>query len=273
LAAFVWNEHTAADPVLPLDLLLTPNIAASVIGSVIIGAWLFGIDTFIPLFVQGVKGGSATQAGRTITPLFVTWAVSVVVAAHVVLRFGFRRTAVTGSAIIALGVLGLAIGAADPERSGPLFFAAMIVIGLGMGPTSLSFLLDVQNSVARDRRGTATGAVIFARTMGGSLGVGILGGTMGLLLARRLATTTDVDIAAALRPETHSRLAPGQLLAVQGALGRSLRDVFFLMLAMAIPAIICSLGLRGGRAVSHADAGGGREAVEDALDLTVAVEH
>lgn len=272
LAAFVWNEHNAADPLLPLDLLLTPNIAASVAGSVIFGALFFGIDTFIPLFIQGVKGGDAMQAGRAITPMFLTWAVSVVIAARVVVRLGFRRTALTGSAIISLGILGLVFGAADPARSGPWLLVGMIVIGLGMAPTSLALLLDVQNTVARARRGTVTGAVILARTMGGALGVGILGAVMSLLLGRRLVNTPGVDVTAALRPETHALLAPSQLSAVQDALGRTLADVFLMMLALALLMIGCALGLRGGRAVSHADAGARPASADEELDLTVAVE-
>ena len=81
LALFVWREHWAADPILPLDLLLTPHIAAAIVSSFLIGALMFGIDTYIPLFMQGVKGGKATNAGLTITPLFLSWSLSAAVAA------------------------------------------------------------------------------------------------------------------------------------------------------------------------------------------------
>ncbi|MFO0951884.1 MAG: hypothetical protein U0835_12180 [Isosphaeraceae bacterium] len=67
MVLFVRNERRVKDPVLPIDLLLTPNIFAAVCGSLLIGGLLFGIDTFVPLFVQGVRGGSATAAGRMIT--------------------------------------------------------------------------------------------------------------------------------------------------------------------------------------------------------------
>jgi MFS family permease len=272
LVLFVRQERRAADPLLPIDLLLTPNIAAAVGGGFVIGALLFGMDTYVPLFVQGVQGGSATRAGRTITPLFLTWAVSVAVAARVVAPLGFRRTAVIGSVLITAGLLSLALGAMFPGYAVPLFFAGMVVTGLGMGPTSLAHVLDVQNAVARDRRGTATSAVIFSRTMGGALGVGLLGASLGLGLSGRLASTPGVEVAAALRPETHKLLTPEVLLAVQDALGRSLRDVFFQMAALATLMIVGSFGLRGGRAESHADAGTGhREAGSQSLSL--AVEH
>lgn len=275
LALFAWQESVAADPVLPLDLLMTPHIAAAVGGSFLIGVILFGIDTYIPLFVQGVRGGTATVAGKTITPLFLSWSISVFVAARVVVRLGFRRTAVVGSLLITSGTLGLALGTVYPAWSGPLFLAGMLVVGLGMGPTSLCSILGVQNAVPWGRRGVATGAVLFFRTMGGALGVGALGASLGWELSQKLADTRGVDVAAALRPETHARLGRAQLLAVQDALGQGLSHVFLLITLTAVLLIACSLGLRGGRAASHEDAGEtfGHDSVRDDLQLAVGIEH
>lgn len=285
LGWFVRQERVAVDPVLPLDLILSRTIGSAIAGSFLIGALLFGIDTYIPLFIQGVRGGTATQAGRMITPLFLSWSISVAVAAKVVVRLGFRRTAVVGSLLIATGVLGLAAGAAWPEWSGLLFTTGMVVIGLGMGPASLSYILGVQHEVNWGRRGVATGAVTFFRTMGGALGVGVLGATLGFALARRLAVSqaAGIDIAAALRPETHKLLTMPQLVAVQEALGRSLRDVFLQMFAMSVLACLCSLGLRGGRAGGaqnqNQDGAGaeaneqGREPESASAGLAVGLEH
>jgi len=97
-ALFFWRESKAADPILPLDLLTNVPIAAAIAGSFLIGGLLFAIDTFLPLYIQGVEGGTATAAGRSITPLFLAWAISVTIAAKVVVRLGFRATAVIGSA-------------------------------------------------------------------------------------------------------------------------------------------------------------------------------
>lgn len=274
LVMFVRHEQKAADPLLPIDLLLTPNIAASVCLSVMIGGLLFCIDTYVPLFMQGVLGSSATLAGRTITPLLLSWSISVAVAAKVVVPLGFRRTAQVGSLLIAAGSIGLVFGAAHPAHANLIFMASLGVIGLGMGPTSLSCILDVQNSVARDRRGTATGVVIFSRTMGGALGVGLLGASLGIGLASRLGSAQGIDPTAALRPESHALLTPEQLRAVQQALGASLRDVFLQMAGMAGMAFVCSFGLRGGRAVSHKDAGTSHheQPAPEPFDLA-AVEH
>ena len=256
LVGFVVREHHAADPVLPLDLISRGPIAAAIVGSFAIGALLFGIDTYIPLFVQGVRGGTATEAGWTMTPLFVSWALSVFIAVWVVIHLGFRATAVAGATIATIGTACIAAGAQWPALSRPLFMIGMIITGIGFGPTSLSFILSTQNSVDWGQRGVATGAITFFRTIGGALGVGFLGATLGFGFAGRLADAgaTGIDAVAALRPETHARLGPEQLAIVQAALGRTLRDVFLQMFVVGVVALIASTRLARGQAQDKVDA-------------------
>jgi len=87
------------------------------------------------------------------------------------------------------------------------------------------------------------------------MGVGVLGASLAFEFARRLASAGagGIDVVAALRPETHELLSPAQLQLVQGALGRTLRDVFLLMLALAVVAIPCAARLAAGRAVSRVE--------------------
>jgi EmrB/QacA subfamily drug resistance transporter len=255
LALFVAVERRASDPILPPDLFTRVPIASAIAASFLIGALLYGIDTYIPLYVQGVLLGTATQAGEVITPLFLSWAVSVAVAAKLVVRFGFRTTGVVGMGMIALGMAGLALGAARPDSAVVLFKVSLVVTGLGFGPGSLACILGVQNAVDWNRRGAATGAVTFSRVLGGAMGVGVLGATLAFEFARRLAAAngSGIDIIAALRPETHNLLTPEQLRIVQDALGRTLRDVFLQMFALSIVAILCATRLAPGRAVSRVE--------------------
>jgi MFS family permease len=154
-------------------------------------------------------------------PLFFAWAISVALAAKAVVRYGFRRGGMVGSSLVALGTLGLFVGTTFPEWSRTWFFIGLAVCGLGFGPTSLSFILAVQHAVSWGQRGVATGAVTFLRTIGGALGVGLLGATLAWELAHRLAVSgaSGIDIAAALRPETHELLTATQLAVVQANLG------------------------------------------------------
>ncbi len=245
LVAFVIRERMAADPILPLDLLARPTIAAALVGSFLIGAILFGLDVYVPLFVQGVRGGGATQAGRALMPLFLAWAVSVAVAARAVVRFGFRRAGIVGSVLIVSGNLMLVAGAVAPEWSRVAFAVGLMVVGFGMGPASLCMILAVQHSVEWGQRGVATGAVTFLRTIGGAIGVGLLGALLAAGLGARLALAGAIDVAAALRPETH-RLLPREVLTlVRANLGLGLRDVYLVIAGLGLASLLCTLWLPG----------------------------
>jgi multidrug resistance protein len=253
LVAFVIRERRAADPILPMELMLRQTIATSVIGSFLIGGILFGIETYVPLFIQGVRGGDASLAGQALTPLFLSWAVSVALAAKAVVRWGFRRGGMFGAGLVSLGSLTLVAGAMFPAWARPIFTLALIVVGMGMGPASLGFILAVQHTVSWGQRGVATGAVIFFRTIGGAIGVGILGGALAWELGAVLSSagSTGIDVAAALRPETHQMLRPSDLSLVQSALGQSLRDVYVQMFLLALCTFGCAAGLPGKIAASN----------------------
>lgn len=243
-----------------------PVIAASLFGSLCFGGIFFGLDTYVPLFVQGVRGGAATQAGLALMPLFIAWAISVALAAKAVVHHGFRRAGVIGSALAALGSLGLVIGAIFPDWSRLCFIVGLAIVGTGMGPTSLSFILAVQHSVSWGQRGVATGAATFLRTVGGAVGVGLLGATLAWGLAHRLASSggAGIDVVSALRPETHQLLSHGDLSLVQSSLGLTLRDVFLQIVFLGIGSMICAFWLPGKHATqAHANVDVDEEALED----------
>ena len=255
LTIFVVVERRASDPILPPDLFVRPSIAAAIAGSFLIGALMFAIDTYVPLYVQGVLGGKATQAGAVITSLFLSWAISVAIAAKVVVRLGFRTTALVGMTLISLGMAGLVVGAMVPAWSVQIFQVSLAITGFGFGPASLSCILNVQNEVDWNRRGVATGAIQFFRTLGGAVGVGALGATLAYEFGHRLLAVHagDINIVAALRPETHDQLTHNQLILVQSALGQTLRDVFGQMFVLAIIAIGCASRLARGPAQSRVE--------------------
>jgi hypothetical protein len=167
--------------------------------------------------------------------------------------------------LIALGNVILVVGAMFPEWSRPWFVVGLAVCGLGMGPTSLCFILAVQHAVSWGQRGVATGAVTFLRTIGGAIGVGVLGAALGWGLANRLALAgaTGIDVAAALRPETHKFLSPVQLALVQLNLGATLRDVYVQMMALGIGCLVCAWWLPNRHATLSHTRSHEREVPED----------
>ena len=224
LVLFVIREHHAADPILPMDLMTRPTIAASLIGSFLVGGILFGLETYVPLYMQGVRGGDATLAGRALMPLFLAWAISVALAARAVVHYGFRRGGMVGSALVALGTLGLVMGTTFPDWSRVWFFVGLAVCGLGIWADFAQLHPGRSARGELGPAGVATGAVTFLRTIGGAIGVGLLGATLGWELAHRLAVSGAIgnQCRSRSRPETHELLTATQLAAVQANLGLTL---------------------------------------------------
>jgi len=93
LAVFLWQEQRTGEPILPLTLFKNRIIAISSIGGLILGILMFGITSFIPLFVQGVQGGTATNAGLTLTPFLLAWPIAATLSGRIVIRYGYRFSA------------------------------------------------------------------------------------------------------------------------------------------------------------------------------------
>ena len=181
LGGFVMTERRASDPILPMGLLKQPLMARTLIVVFFTGTAIFGGITFIPLFVQGVMGATATEAGQVLTPLFLGWVVMSIAGARFTVRLGYRRLAVAGCAMLTLGFVGLTTLNADSGRGTVL--VAGFLMGSGMGLSMLSVLLAVQHGVAREHLGLATSLNQFSRSVGAAIGVAAL----GALMARGLA--------------------------------------------------------------------------------------
>ena len=145
---------------------------------------MFGAIAFIPLFVQGVLGGTATEAGQALTPLFLGWVVMSIVGARVTVQLGYRVVSIAGSVLMTTGFLGLVL--LDARIATVVAARRVLVIGAGMGTQMLSLLLAVQHGVDRSRLGIATSLNQFSRSIGAAVGVAV----MGAILARSLAGVT-----------------------------------------------------------------------------------
>jgi EmrB/QacA subfamily drug resistance transporter len=181
LAAFVVVERRVADPILPLDLFHDRVVSHTLLVVFMTGMAMFGAIAFVPLFVQAVMGGTATQAGQALTPLFLGWVATSIVGARLTVAIGYRPVAIAGCALLAAGFVGLAL--LDAQSTTAVLFVEVLVLGSGMGLSMLSLLLAVQHGVDRSRLGLATSLNQFARSVGAAIGVAVL----GTLLARSLS--------------------------------------------------------------------------------------
>jgi MFS family permease len=142
---------------------------------------MFGAIAFVPLYLQGVLGVTATEAGQVLTPLFLGWVATSIIAARLTVKVGYRPIALAGSVLLTAGFGGLAL--LTPDSSRAQLMVSCLTLGLGMGSSMLSLLLAVQHGVDRSRLGIATSLNQFSRSIGASVGVA----AMGALMARALS--------------------------------------------------------------------------------------
>jgi MFS family permease len=241
MALFFLNERKSTNPVLPVDLLTNRAIGPSLLGSCLLGIGFLSLDTFVPLYVQGVRGGGAGEAAWVVTPVMLTWALSGIAAAPLVVRWGFRNTSLLGSALIVAGFSGLLVCTAY-DASKHVLAAVLAITGLGFGPASMAFFLSAQNAVSWQRRGIITSSVQFFRTAGGSLGIGVLGAIFNMITLPKLAGLESANITSAtfLDPRLRAQLSPQTLHAAGWMIDSGLHWVFIAMLVVAILQLIVS---------------------------------
>ncbi|SDE84377.1 MDR family MFS transporter [Myxococcus virescens] len=239
LAAFVAVERKAAEPIIPMSIFKVPAIVISSIAGALFSAAMFGATTYVPLFVQGVLGGTPTEAGGMITPMIVGWPLAALVAGKLLLKTGFRPLIVGGLGLTVVGttLMALLLGPQAPKLVPEV---AMGLFGIGMGFASTALLIAVQTSVGWELRGVATASNMFFRTIGGAIGVGLMGGVMVSQLLKD--PTVPISAANALMSPDHGQDLPADLLAtLSGALGTGLSINFWLICAFTVAAFTAGL--------------------------------
>lgn len=189
---FVRSQRRASEPILPLDVLANRFVAVTTLSNMLLGIGIFGALTFVPLFVQGAMGRTAAEAGGVLTPLLLGWVLMSVVTGRLLPRLGHRPFILTGLTCVSLGFFGLLfVGIGTPLWR---MYIDLGLMGIGMGMTMLSLLLAMQGSVARTQLGVATSLAAFARSIGGAIGVAV----MGAIVAAALPSGMDDPVALAL---------------------------------------------------------------------------
>jgi EmrB/QacA subfamily drug resistance transporter len=204
LILFVVVERRAAWPVLPLSLLGNRVFAVAAAISFLLGTSMFGAISFIPMFVQGVLGASATNSGLITMPLTVALALSSTLGGQVIARLGrYKLVNLLGLAVVALAVylfsrIGITTARAEVTRN-------MVILGTGMGLTLPVLTLAVQNAVPYRMLGIATSSIQFIRQVGAVMGVALLGSRLNAVFAQQLAQGMPPELRS-LPPEMSSIL-------------------------------------------------------------------
>ncbi|MDI3339685.1 MAG: MDR family MFS transporter [Sphaerobacter sp.] len=241
LAYFVWHERRVPEPILPLELFRTRVIGVSAVAGILIGGAMFGVTSYLPLYVQGVLLGTAVTAGMVVAPNSLGWSLASIVSGRLILRFGYRTAVVAG--VTAIVLASLLIQAVPRGESLWLAVAAAGTFGIGMGLSATAFIIAAQNAVGWAERGIATAAITFSRTIGGAVGVAALGTVLSSTMNARLAGLPEAarDTNALLDPAVRATLPPGALDAARSALADALGLVYLGVLAIALFAFVIVL--------------------------------
>ena len=171
---FLRYERRVPETILPFDLMRNPTVAASLLCMALVGAAMFGTISFVPLFVQGVIGTSATSSGVVLTPLMLGAVTASFISGQWVSRSGrVRPNAIAGPIVLTAGMFLL--WRMNVHTSSGEAARDMVIAGVGLGLMMQVFVLSVQNAVPRARIGSATAVTQFSRSIGATLGVTLMG--------------------------------------------------------------------------------------------------
>ncbi|MCU5772415.1 MFS transporter [Erwiniaceae bacterium BAC15a-03b] len=187
--ALVRNEQQAKEPLFPLAIWRSRVIVAGNAGNLIIGAAMMGISAFLPTWIQGVNGGTPLQAGSALAMMSIGWPIASAISGHLMQRTSYRFTAQLGAFLLIVGCALLL----TLQRDSSMLHAALyaFIIGTGMGMTSTTFLVSVQNSAEFHIRGICTASIMFSRMLGSALGTALMGAVLNYNLLLRLPDQPD----------------------------------------------------------------------------------
>jgi EmrB/QacA subfamily drug resistance transporter len=173
LIFFYFIERRAAEPMIPLDLFHLHLYRTSTVVATLAAMGVFGAISYLPLYLQGVVGMSASGAGMILLLLSLGWTAGSLIAGQGINRLGYRSVASMGMSCMAVG-FGIFVLTGHPV-SFLLVLLASLLIGLGMGTANLTTLVAAQNAVPIRRIGVATSTLMLFRTFGGAFCISLMG--------------------------------------------------------------------------------------------------
>ena len=234
---FVLAEHRAAEPIVPLYLFRNRVfVVASAVGF-IVGVSLFGSVTYIPLYLQIVKGASPTGSGLELLPLVGGVLVASIGSGQLITKFGrYKLFPIVGTALMVVGMLLLSrIGVGTSKLTADIFMA---ILGLGLGFVMQVLILAVQNAVDYANLGVATSTATLFRTMGGTIGVPIF----GAIFANKLASNLADKLPPGAAGQVPAHIGPSQIDALPAfihepfieAYAAAIRPIFLIAAGIAV---------------------------------------
>ncbi|HEY0535491.1 MAG TPA: MDR family MFS transporter [Actinoplanes sp.] len=249
LALAVLVESRAPEPTVPLPILRERNTALAILASLAVGMAMFGGAVFLGQYFQIGRGYSPTEAGLLTIPLMAGVLLASIIAGRMVSASGrIKPYIIVGAVVLVAGFAMLA--AVDHGTALWYLGIGMFLIGVGVGMTMQNLVLAVQNSVALKDIGAASSTVAFFRSLGGTIGVSVL----GAVLAHRVTDQITHDLAAAGVPASGSASSGGTLNLtgvpepivhiIRAAYGDATGHIFLISAVIAVVGVLAAVFLR-----------------------------
>ncbi|WP_445670248.1 MDR family MFS transporter [Paenibacillus sp. PL2-23] len=215
LALFLYAETKAKDPIIKLDLFSRRLFTSSMMISLLYGGVMIAGATYIPIFIQGVFGVSATQTSTVLIPMMLGVVLSSQIGGRIAGKYPFRNIMLVSAFTLMLGtsLLGFVM---DADTSRWLITVFMVIVGLGMGVSFSLLNISTLSSVPPQYKGSASSLITFFRTIGSALGVTVFG------VLQKSSFQAGVEELPNLNPEMAAGIKGGQALldpAIQQQMG------------------------------------------------------
>lgn len=232
IVAFIAVERKVSDPVVPLSLFRDRAFSVACVSSFFVGFGMFGAIAFLPLFLQLAKGEGPTDAGLLLLPLMMGLTVAAVMAGLIITKTGRYKVFTVLGPLVAGGGM-LLLQTVEPSTSRTAITLYMITVGLGIGLCMQVLVLVAQNTASPETIGVTTSTVAFLRTIGGAVGVAVLGAVFSRQVTAGLADLApggSIDIptgpGATVSSDAIAQLPPDVRATYVGAFADALTDVY-----------------------------------------------
>jgi EmrB/QacA subfamily drug resistance transporter len=240
LAVLAVHEIRTPEPMLPLELWRSRVIVVGSLGGAVISAVMMGVSAFLPTYVQGVLGRSATAGGLVLGMMSVTWAVASFFGGRLMVRTTYRLTAVLGTlALIAGSAVLIAL---TPARGVAWASTGSLLIGIGMGLCNTTFIVSIQAAVPWHQRGAATSSCMFLRFVGQSLGAAAFGAVLNFTMLREAPEAVQM-VDRLLDPAQRNGLAAADLTRLTDVVALALHNTYLLSGLLSVVALALAVML------------------------------
>jgi len=250
IAAFVVVEHHAQEPVLPLGLFRNSIFSATSAIGFVVGFGMFGAITYLPQFMQVVRGATPTDSGLELLPLMAGLLLTSILSGILITRWGrYKLFPILGTALMSVGMYLLSLmGVSTSVWASGVY---MFVLGVGLGGVMQVLVIAVQNAVPYEDLGVATAGSTFFRSIGGSFGTAVFGALFADAFSGNIVKylhgvrlPAGFNAAAGASPAALKTLPPTVYAGYTQAFATTLHSVFLDAVPISVAAFVLSWFLR-----------------------------